>query len=325
MDARITKTRLSNLLSYDWLRILLAIVVAVFALCVFFPMVQTRAKDVQTFTVYAYFDLSSGGDLNDIEDDLLNKNVFSYEILETHAEQLTELSGGIFGNLYAGATYTTRLMNSARTVMFVSALDDSESSGYSAVKNLIGVNPKAEDGMKNGFLDIEEYLADCEQYLRSFFGENWREGTLDEEKAEQCFLTRNNKDKRYKTDAKKQAGIVQEKERLYKLRNDYIAVLAAFEAKTLSFTTLTVSEEDVDEENDIYAGSYLCGVSVGKLSNLRNLFYYTEETENGTVNTVENMSMILFNTDALGNKENDLRYETVSFLRYLVEKYGASS
>ncbi len=325
MDARITKSRISNFLSYDWLKMILVAVVAIFGLCVIFQTIETRAKDEQTFTVYGFTDLSAGSDLHKIEDDLRGKGVFSYEILDTHAEQITEASGGIFGGAYGGAVYTTRLINSARTVMFVSKLDDHKSSGYAAVRDLIGANREDAGSARNGFIDFEEYLADCEQYLKGFFGENWREGALDEQKAEDCFLARNTKDKRYRKKAKIQEGIAQEKERLLKLREDYIAVLKALEDQTLSLATLTVTEEDVGESG-IATGDYVCGVSVGKLGNLRNLFYYTEETEGGDkVSTVKNMSVILFNTEAIGNKENDLRYETVSFLKYLVEKYGETT
>ncbi len=51
MDARISKSRLSNFLSYDWLKILIAVAVAVTAVCVFFSMIKTRARDEQVFSV----------------------------------------------------------------------------------------------------------------------------------------------------------------------------------------------------------------------------------------------------------------------------------
>lgn len=49
MDARITKQRLANMLSYDWLKIIGAIALAAVVFCVFFMMIATRATAGQTF------------------------------------------------------------------------------------------------------------------------------------------------------------------------------------------------------------------------------------------------------------------------------------
>ena len=64
MDARITKSRLANLLSYDWLKIVAAILAAVLVICVFFTTVKTRPGKYHTFTVYGYRELVEGGDAN---------------------------------------------------------------------------------------------------------------------------------------------------------------------------------------------------------------------------------------------------------------------
>lgn len=314
MDARITKSRLFNLLSYDWLKILAVIAAAIAALCVFFTTVRPRPSDAQIFTVYAYGDIKSGEDAATLQDDLLAKNIFSYEILSTQVEKLTS-SSGIFGGVDANTLYTTRLINDARTVMFVYGLDDPSSEGYGAVERLIG-------GADNGFIDVSVYLRDCEKYLVRFFGEDWRNGTLDTTAAEQCFLARNEKDKRFRSDEKRAAGILSEQERLCRLRDDLAAVLDALDGGSLSYSTITVDEERA-EQNGIAAGTYLCGVSLGKLGRLNRLFYYSTETENGSVSTVSGLNLILFNSKLLGDQTNDLRYETVSFLSYLLSAYGA--
>lgn len=322
MDARITKPRLSNLLSYDWLKILVAVAVAIAALCVFFTTVRTRPANEQTFTVYAYSDLSPGTDSTSLQEDLLRKKVFSYEILDTQVENLTNSTGSIFSGLYSGATYTTRLVNDARTVMFVYGVDDTESESYDAVASLVGVNGAEAGSARHGFLDFEEYLNDCERYLIRFFGENWRTGTLDTAKADECFAARNGKDKRYRTEAKKAAGALEERDRLEKLREDYTVVSDRFADGTLTFATVTVDEERA-AEYEIAAGTFNCGVSLGKLNKISRLYYHSTETESETTTSAAGLSMILFNSSALGDRSNDLRYETVSFLRYLVGEYGA--
>lgn len=320
MDARITKPRLSNLLSYDWLKILVAVAIAVAALSVFFTSVKTRPADEQTFTVYAYNDVRPGTDAGALSDDLMEKDVFSYEILLTQVENFSLVAGT--NGLYSGSIYATRLVNDARTVMFVCKLDDAESESYSAVKQLIEVNGVSAAGARNGFLDFEEYLGDCESYLKGFFGDDWRNGALDETKANDCFYSRNSKDKRYRNDEQKAEGALSELERLEKLRRDYAVVSDSFQSGILSYATITVEDES-DEEDGVPAGTYNCGVSLGKLSKLSRLYYTATETEEGSVYSAADVSMILFNTAALGDKTNDLRYETVSFLAYLVSEYGA--
>lgn len=322
MDAKITKQRLSNFLSYDWLKILLAAVLAVVAICVFFTTVRTMPSDRQVFTVYAY-ELSEGDDAYSFSDDLLENDIFSYEILQTQYESLTQsATGSLFGGLYSGATYATRLVNSARTVMFVNGLDDASSAGYDAVKSLVGVNSHLTGNERNGYLDFEEYLSDCKAYLTVFFGDDFENGTLDEEAAENCFSARNNGDKRFRSEEQKETGLLQEKARLERLREDYLAVTEAFGREKLSYSSFTIDEDAATEDQPV--GEYICGVSLGKLNTLRNLFYYeTEDAESGeTEKTVSGIAMIIFNSTDLSDKTNDLRYETISFLSYLLKTYG---
>jgi len=313
VDARITKTRLSNLLSYDWLKIIVAAAMAITALCVFFTMVKTRAEDEQTFSVYSY-DLTSGSDFMSLDDDLKDRDVFSYEILSRQVESL----GSSSDNSYSGMLYTTRLTNTDRTVMLVGGLSDSESDGYSAVYQLIDVDANG----NNGFIDVETYLSECEAYLGRFFGQDLA-GELEDVAVRDSFYARNTGDKRFRSEAKQEEGIAKERERIEKLRRDYLTVRAAFEDGTYTYSTLTVSEEAAESADDgIAAGEYRCGVSLSKLSNLRELCYRSVEKDGVATMDTSDVCLLIFRTDALGNTANDLRYETISFLAYLLSQYG---
>ena len=59
MDARITKQRLSNLISYDWLKMLVTILVFVLVLVLLFTMTATRPRKDQEFAIYAHTDLQT--------------------------------------------------------------------------------------------------------------------------------------------------------------------------------------------------------------------------------------------------------------------------
>lgn len=324
MDAKISKSRLSNYLAYDWLKILLAVTLAVVAVCVFFTTIKTRARDEQVFCVYAYSDIKMGADGEILNDTLLKDKVLSYEIMKTNVEQLSDTaSGSLFGGLYGGALYATRLTESSRTVMFTSAIDETDSAGYEALEMLLGVNAHSKELELHGFLNFETYLNDCKAYLQQFFGDDVAAGTLNTKKAEEGFLARNGEDRRFTSDKKRAEGLLQEQERLENLRKDYIAVMNAFESGLLSYAYITVDEAHADPAHGVEQGEYNCGVKLGNLPELRKLFYYEEVRENETVRASNKTSLILFNTIALADKQNALRYETVTFLSYLIANYGA--
>ena len=303
MDAKITKQRLSNLLAYDWLKIVIAIAFSVAVLSVFFTMVRTRPTDAQTYTVYGYTGLYRGKDFGTI-DASLEGGVFSYDILETTTESFE-------GNAYSTAAFSARRAAGEGTVVFVSDYDadGEEGENVSDLHKMITeylIQADTERETLGLVVDAREYIAEGAEYLTRFFGENWREGTLDETAARECFALRNGKDKRFRFNSNKyEAGVLNEYARLIKLREDYIFVLDAFEAGTFTYT-----EHTTDMGN-----TYAVGICVGALRNISNLFYYTDVS--GAQTSLELNLAVLNNGDRLG----DLKYETYSFLRYLAEKY----
>ncbi len=312
MDARITKQRLANMLSYDWLKIIAAIAVAVLFICVFFTTVSTRPGTYQVFTVYGYRELFAGEAANGFVEELKEDGVFSYDILK--AEQET------FGtSQYADAAFTARRSVLEGTVMFTTTnRTDEDDPSATVIKELLGGEncPMA--------LDLDVYFDDCKNYLIRFFGEDWEKGALDTAEAEACFLKRNGKDRRYRTDEKKAEGILQECERLEQLREDYLFVRKCMEEGTLPYV-------DVADEKDVVHHK---AFALGKLAGLRSYYYYTEtmtdeeSNQETTVASSANVCLFFFRNDSdegksAENVENDLRYEPISFVRALVERFGA--
>lgn len=300
MDARITKSRLSNLLSYDWIKILVAIVVAVLGLVAFFTTIKTRPGRIHTFTVYGYAGIYSGTFANQAERDLL-EGVLSYDILKADFESFGE-------DEYSDVAYAARRSSGTGNVMFTTT--NPGEGGESVLQNVAGGE------LTEIALDVEQYLSDCEQYLIRFFGENWRTAEVDVAEAKQCFLKRNGKDNRYRFSAeKREQGVKDECARLEKLREDYLAVLESFQDGTLEYS------EVKDESGNLRKN----GISLKNLAGVNRLFYYYEE-ESKAVSTA-NLCMILFRNDndagvAASKVENDLRYECISFIRYLVGKFS---
>lgn len=311
MDARITKSRLANMFSYDWLKIVAAIAAAVLAICVFFTTVKTRPGKYHVFTVYGYRELVAGESAGSFLQELKDNGTLSYDVLDTSQET--------FGTgQYAEAAFAARRSTAQGNVMFTTTNRTSEEDASATVigELLGGENcPMA--------LDLDVYLNDCQNYLIRFFGEDWQAGQLDREEAEACFLARNGKDRRFRTEAKKAEGVLQEYGRLEQLRKDYIYVCGCVENGTLSYVDVA------DEKGVLHHKAF----ALGKLAGLRNYYYYTETTKNEesgeetVVTSSANVCLFLFSNDndegrAARYVENDLRYEPISYVRALVERFG---
>lgn len=334
MDAKITKSRLANLLSYDWLKIIAAILAVVFLLLVFFTTIKTRARDEQIYTVYIYsttesvsggdpdMTLLSGDGANEFARAGMEKGIFSYDVLNAELEN--------FGSgAYSETIFQSRRMAMQGTVMFVSDYltpGKEAEEGETLTTTLDQLLENVEDPDRCFVLETEQYLKDCESYLVRFFGGNWREGTLDREEARACFMARNEKDNRYHLASQKEQGVKDEEARLEKLREDFIFVLDnCFATGVYTHTEVTLGGEGKE-----VTGSY--AVNVGGLPSLRKFVYHNVKRTNEAgqeeyVQSGEDICLVLFNNDndegKGGDAANDLRFETISFLRYLFEEYGA--
>lgn len=300
------------MLSYDWLKILGTIAVAVVAFLVLFTMIATRVTQAQTFEIYAYYGVSAGADYNSLQTELSAKGVFSYDVLKISSETFSK------SDSYSSAVFTARRSAGQGTVMFVSsyaAADEEGNRGVSELDNLVASGVVgAGDSLRQGLLrDPQAFMGDCESYLKGFFGDNL-EGNAepDMEKVRQCFLDRNGSDKRFRSAAKKEAGVLSEKERIVALREDYLTVRAAFDEGVFSYTSC---EYTYGEDK---TATFTVGVNLGGLKTVNNLFYYTAEDK---TQLKDELNLVIFNN---GEKKgmSDLKYETVSFLRYLLEKYN---
>lgn len=307
MDARITKDRLSNLLSYDWLKILGAVLAAVLVLSVLFTSLATRPTAAQTYEVFGYTDLSYGSDYSGLGDELKSKKAFSYEILEVSVEA--------FGsNSYGSTLYAARRMAGQGDAMFISDYEvygTNEETGEEELTKASELKTYIES-YSESVLDTQEFLSDAEKYLDGFFGGNWETGELDEEAVAQAFNARNSNDKRFKTEESKRSGIEQEKARILKLRDDLKAVNDALARGVISHTVIEGAGADESDK--------ACAFRVGgaQMRGLTDLFYYEIDKDGTTVRSSETLSLVLFDN---GKSDGDLVYDTLSFLHYLLDTY----
>lgn len=321
MDARITKQRLGNLLSYDWLKMLLTAAIVVVFIVLLFMMTATRVTNAQTFSVYAYTDLQAGKSFNSLGQTLKDQHVLSYDILETKTESFREDDRyDIFG---------LRRTTGEGTVMFVSdervyetdaagnPVTDEE--GNPKIKTESALYSLAMGGAVNPdrytaaiVYDTQYYFDMCEDYLAGFFGEGLTAAEPDASAVRDSFMTRNGKDKRFKTDAAREAGIAQERQRLIDLKEDYLFVMGLFEDGTYRHTVY----EGTDNDGNAYTSSL--GINIGKLGRISELAYYTDAEGRAVT---ENLNLVILYNNF--HEANGMLYESVTFLRYLFEEYAA--
>ena len=302
------------MLSYDWLKILCAIAAAVAGLVLFFTMVRVRPARAQNFIVHFYGDYDYGADITALPDVLDAR--LSYDVLTTRADR--------FGSgMMDGASYTARRSSGEGSVAIASdyAAEGETSSLAQLITMSLGSTAGTENETLGMFYEADKFFAGLESYLVRFFGEDWKNGELDAAEAEKCFRARNvdgpNNRNRYRSDAQIAAGIEDEKARLTALRDDYLYLLGrglGTDDGLLPFVTYTSTVRE-----------YRAGVSLGKLTRLSSLVCYEDGEKKASH---EKMTFLIYNNGA-GNYEDgtndgrdDLKYEAVTFLKYLAEHYA---
>ncbi len=253
MDAKITKLRLSRMLSYDWLKMVAVALAGIIVWVLVFTVSATRITPAQRFTVinyegnfsFAYSNFSTN------YNQAYNNGVFSHEVIEVGNYDLTTAQD------YAQTMMQAYLETDDGDVVFVSqALNE----GYEYTDGK-GEVQKATylDSLVLGYyyylydLDLENengYFKQMEKYLSAYYtdGDFTNPETLNKAKIEKDFRTRieENNDKRYKTDEQVQAGIKGDIERIQK----YSAALLEFYGYlneglvTLTATELTAQNYD---------------------------------------------------------------------------------
>ena len=299
MDARITKQRLANMLSYDWLKIVGIIALAAVFFSLFFTMIGTRPTDGQKFYVYSYNGLSTGGDFTQLQDRLKADGVFTYEILDTGSESFST------SKLYGDSVFTARRAAGEGRVMFVNDVRTKNEAGKesSPLLNFIDYEGTPKESFAI-FLDPKEFLNDCKTYLAQFFGEELT-GEINQEKVRETFLERNGKDARFRSSAKREEGVRLEEARLNKLKTDYLFVSSEM-GKSLSYVTYT---SEVKEHTIGFSMTHL---------NITPLVYYTVEQDGEKVQEKTDIALCIFNN---ASREGELKYETVNFLAFLLREY----
>ncbi len=207
MDNKITKRRLSDFLSYEWILMIVIAVVAIIVWELIFTMTSVRLTTGQQFKYYYDQGVYSGTDAS-LYTLFPEYDTFSYDVLEVNSESLTEDYNVL------SARYSIQ----EGDIILTS-----------------GVEPKEEDKDKNvrikalvdsyKMYDYDKLLNDAESYLAGFLKDGLDAKTadvadtanIDSAKIETVFRERMRKDNRFRSEEQKKEGIKQETERIERL------------------------------------------------------------------------------------------------------------
>lgn len=324
MDAKITKSRLGLLLSYDWIKIIGICVAAVLVWMLLFTTLATRATSGQTFEIYAYPGVRAGFEKLDSLDGLHEKGALSRDVLDFSSTSLTSDYGDTILQAHTSA--------GQGDVIFVPDTADEKDeegnvTGYTGLKKYLSSYFNNSYWLGEGdyvFSDsytMKNYFDSCAEYLGRFFktdGQADVNGTLDKSAAEANFRSRMKGDKRYKNEKQIAAGLEEEYKRLENLRTSFNTVYewthndSTEDPVELRTVTVTFTDSSEQERTEDWTFAF-------DLGNIRNLSEFVADTSVSPA-TSENMCMVVMRSGS--SSEEDMKYEPFTFLTYLAEKFG---
>ena len=326
MDAKITKTRLARMLSYDWLKIVGLALALILIWNLLFTMTATRVRPSQQFTVFNHY---GNATLTDpFYDDInacIQDGTFSYEVIESTTNDLTTAQE------YAHTLADARLQTDEADVMFIPKLPD-PSSAYQ--EN--GETKYASDYLQSflyGYrfyiedLDPEKengYLYDLKAYLNGYYTDGYENAeSLDEDKIANDFRARakKNGDKRFKTEEQLTNGAKKDVERIKKYRDALVKLEGFLADGTVQFEQVEVKQQD---GSPLYSGKFALNLCPDeeKTGNLKKYAFYgetgvDEEGKETLRYTAKNMCMMFFKTKGT---EEGFEYESLLYAVHIIEK-----
>ncbi len=219
MDNRITKTRLSNFLAYEWILMIFLCAVVIFAWEIIYSISGVKLNPGQDYRFFYDYYLFYGSNYNDLLNELdaqgelgySNGKTFSYEVQNIDAEPFIPNNDIMYVRLSAqeGDLLIT---------------DDKSRDTYG--KNVLYKQSMAKVRVDNfdEITTLENLLANAKSYLSGLLYSSDLEisaENLDPVKVKQGFDQRLSDDNRFRSEAEKQMGVQLETERLGKLCKEY--------------------------------------------------------------------------------------------------------
>ena len=354
MDAKITKTRLAQTLSYDWVKVVALALAVIFFWVLIFTWTATRITNTQKYVIHNYFGVSLGDGFYSAYEGYGKGKIFSYEVFEVENVNVNQEQSLGYQLL------ETRFAVGEADAMIIADIPD-PNNYYDAEGNQLSQIPEdgkyvtksylegfarssysgymtrlddGENGKKGLFTQMKEYLMQfytvTETTEKTYNGftfavATFDEASLNEEEVIKQFTDRvkANKDKRFKTEEEWAQGY---KDELARIRSYQQAYKTVFDYLDKGYIALTAWSYDVPSAPwFVKGGAYsinLCPPAnegeTPKMDSLKNDFYYRAGEEGKTYTTAENMNVLFVELEGL---DGDFKYENILFVNDIVARH----
>lgn len=318
MDAKITKKRIAQMLSYDWVKIVAVIVGVILFWSLIFQMTATRITPAQQFHIYNYYCNESLGDgFYNVYEDVAENGDLSYEVMEMNVTDLSRSEGQHF-TLLDGAVETDDgdliFIPNVGDANYKTETDDGAVSyEYTYVESFV---KRYFPYLYNLDLNDEDgYFKNLERYLNEFYAEGWEnKESLNEEKVKSEFKKRieRTKDKRFKKDAEIERAATWEVDRIKKYRDALEEFYGYYEDGVVSFTEVALENDGTVYASGVF-GLNICP-DVSKTGELKKQVSYLDENQ---TSTAKDMNVLFFDFDAT---EDSFEYESLLFVNQVIAK-----
>ncbi len=210
MENKITKKRLSDFLSYEWIVMIIIAVVAILGWELIYKVSSVQLTTGQSFKYYYDQSISSVSN-NTLVNGLLEHNTFSYDVIKLNTEMLDAENNVLL----------SRLSIKDGDVIFTDIKGIGKTETYEGKEYPVSVRAKAYvDSFDYPMYALDDMLEDAKTYLKNNFIKDGQEidiDNIDDAKVEKVFRRRMKGDNRYRKEELIQKGIKDEKARIVKL------------------------------------------------------------------------------------------------------------
>ncbi len=330
MDNRLTKKRLSDLLSYEWIIMIIVCIVSIVFWELMYDVGSVKLTAGQDFKFFYDYTISPSAN-GDLRRQLSEKNTYSYDVLKISSEAINKDNNVLYN----------RLSIREGDVIFsdIVGLDDYNASlekGETPKNRLRAYSLIDTIEYKIGAIDV--MLDNAKEYLKSnFFVDGYDEtsdgyGTenIDDAKVRKVFISRNGKDNRFRSAEAVNQGVKLEKDRIVKLCENVKFMQEFFDnpenedsfvrytkySQTCEFTKNATSttykdllqmEKTAGRENRIYA------INLGKLKGGKNITNFMQYGEDDKITDIIIMSF------DFTSYQPHLQYENLSFISSMIK------
>ncbi len=328
MDIKITKKRLSNLISYDFLKIIIASLAAFVVWSLAFTSLGTRITDGQKFYLVVYEGVYGNENLTFFQklkqkgNGVNGESVLSYDVLETEVTDIRSV-----GSYTASYMMNLRMSVNEGDAIIIGGGDipfDEETGVGSDVQSLV---------TNHVLVSVDKLLDSAYIYtVRNGFITETEDGyKVNEDKIEEYFRTKRvNSERNYRrtyTDEQKiSEGVKNEIKRIEAVYLNFKSVKGAIErAKEKGEDFLWYSRSAFKDNDEIvYGETGAFGIDISKLTahssenkpDIKSLWYTLDENGKTTVDG------LVFGVTDLFSVQSDLQYEGLAVMNYIIRTYS---